>query len=400
MTNISFVMNTSKSGRNFIGSHFDRVKNYNVTSGGLSFNMPRFSCQQTPIRILPGVYNSQYIYDSNSIVIRDIGKKVTLEMGQDGRTPIIIDNIPSPSNLHSTLVSNLGQGYGIMDMWCKQEGCTEIVVPVELECITSILSSASEFERRTNPDWLNWNMWLLVDTRPIIPGHTQRNSGFHYDGLNLGGKYANTPLVSIYAWTNCLATTFYNKPIMFPKDVKPTDNVSVLAQRQCKDPSNLVFHPPESLIKFDGATLHSGAYSHTHISDRVFIRICFTAPGIWFDRLGNTINPYLKPFWKWRQVLDPSILFKNTTEFANPQEFKNLWDIACLGHHAFGMMYSGRQSHEFGLVKAIRFKGLNFFKQVIQLYKVELYNNHCHHQKEYFSPIEARYRLLELKYFY
>lgn len=364
-------------------SHLQRVVNATTMIGGLSFNAPVLLGEQCEFEVVSVPMD---VTASTSPVLRDIGKIVTAKMGQTPRAPVTIGHYENP-RLHSTLARNLGTG--IMDMWCKQEDSTTIVLPKKLEAIIPLLKPMVQFEANTNPNFHTWNMWLLVDTRPVLAGHTQRNAGYHYDGLNLGGKYAGTPLVSIYAWCNRLPTLFYTGGITFPSDFDGTrDNASILAQKQIKDPRKILIPSVNSIIKFDGATPHAGANAEYNIPDRVFVRVCFTPPSVWFDREGNTKNPCLQypKLFQWRRVPDPSVWLRNTVDFTSPGEFKNLWDIACLGHHAFATMYEGKNAHEYQLMQQLRkMKGPEFVKEVMKLYNTS-------------EVDQNRARLLLLKY--
>lgn len=346
--------------------YLERIKDHHVTIGGLSFNAPHLS--ETHFVLNAVSKFEQLAGVVTAPVLRDVGKNITAEMGQDGRIPVVIGHT-TESDIHSELNERLS-GRGVMDMWCKQEGSQNVVLPIELNCLVPILQPIIDFERQWNKDYDNWNMWVLVDTRKVLRGHTQRNSGFHYDGLNLAGKYAGSPNVSIYAWTNCLPTLFCKKPVKFDEGFQRNHNASILAQRMPKNAADIVTFPNGSIIKFDGATVHSCAVANADIDDRVFVRVCFTAPGVWFDRVGNTKNPALiyPAEWQWRVVPDPSVTLQNTVKFSNAEEFKNLWDVACLGHHAFAVMYSGGKSHEQQLVQEIRQHGLGFLRKVLALY--------------------------------
>lgn len=350
--------------------YLHRIQQHHVVTGGLSFNTPTFGEQYYVLHASSLTWDNCDI-PSHHPIIRDIGKIITPEMGQDGRTPIQI-SFYKDNAIHTQLSQQL-KCKGIIDMWCKLEGSVDVVIPAELACIKHIIQPIIDFERQTNPNYLHWNMWLLVDTRKVLKGHTQRNSGFHYDGLNLAGKYAGTPNVSIYAWANRLPTLFCKKPVKYPDDFQLNHNASIYAQRMPKSRRDIVTFPNGTLLKFDGATVHSGADADRDIHDRVFVRVCFTAPGVWFDRKGNTINPFLiyPSQWTWRSVHDPSVKLVNTAEFDTAEEFKNMWDVACLGHHAFSTMYSGDKAHEHQLVLAIRKRGPKFLQNVLDLYSIE-----------------------------
>lgn len=358
--------------------HFDRIKDHHVITGGLSFNTPDFNSGSFVLHPtgVPGGYcrdskcagSEKFDVNQNEPVIRDIGKKINASMGQDGRIPVVISHY-TDDTIGESLKINL-KDKGVIDMLCKKEGSANIILPAELLPLREVLQPMINFELQTNPDYLNWNMWILVDTRKVLKGHTQRNAGFHYDGLNLSGKHTGMPSVSIYAWTNKLPTVFCKKPVIFPPDFQPDCNASIYAQRMVKAPEDLVTFPNGSILKFDGATVHCGAESENEINDRVFVRVCFTGPKFWFDRKGNTVNPFLEyPIgWSWRQVFDPSVKLKNPVDYSCPEEFKNMWDTACLGHHAFSTMYSGKKAHQSQLVQSIRLRGPKFLNEVLKLY--------------------------------
>lgn len=368
---------------------FDRINDHHVIIGGLSFNTPTFNNEKW---ILHGTDNKIDLTTEqlNSFIIRDIGKKITADMGQDGRIPIIIKSNVGNDNIYHDISSNL-KGKGVIDMWCKQEGSLDVVLSKDLLPLKEVLQPIIDFEIQTNKNYINWNMWLLIDTRKVFKGSTQRNAGFHYDGLNISGKHANDSNVSIYAWTNKIPTLFCKKPVKFPDNFQPDFNASIYAQRMIKEPTDIITFPNNSILKFDGTTVHSGCVVDKDINDRIFVRVCFTGPKFWFDRHGNTINPFLTypPEWNWRIVHDPSVKLKNSTDFNSPEEFKNMWDTACLGHHAFSTMYSGKKSHEYQLIQAIRLKGTLFLNQVVQLYRQDRQD-----------PLNwYRAKLLEIKYF-
>lgn len=310
-------------------------------------------------------------------VIKDIGKPVTLEMGCCERIPIRIDTWEPDIGLHQYLTAILGNNRGLLDLWIKKENCDTIIIPKELQPIKKLLQRITEFELNSNPDFAKWNMWLLLDIKNVDQGFTQRNAGFHYDGLNISGKYKNRPLVSIYIWYNILGTVFYTGTTSLPNNLNVTKyNMSSFAQRQIKHQDNLVIFPNYSIIKTDGASVHSCQVSmNKNINDRIFIRICFTPPGMIFNRLGNTVNPCLSypETFKWYQISEPSVKLLNCTLFSCAREFKNMWDVACIGHPSFAMAITGRKSSQFQLIhKLKKSRNILFIKEIVLLYNKEI----------------------------
>ena len=349
--------------------------------GGLSFNAPLF--KGSTEHITPTLNQSdvqfleQHLLEHRANpVLTQINQPVNLQMGQQRRWPILLNQIELP-NLHEDLVRTL-DNRGVMDMWIKIEGSNELVLPIELRVLKPILSEIFKAERFLNKEFRDWNGWLLVDTRRVTAGHTQRNAGFHYDGLNLGGKYRGTKLVSIYGWFNKLPTLFLTETVKFPHNFDGTkDNASIFPQRQLKNPNDIVAVPINTIVKFDGACAHAGSVAEESIEGRVFIRVCFTPPGVLFDRKGNTHNPapcfdYSDVRWE-RNVPDPAVQWRNCVEFRNPQEFKNMWDVACHGHSAFAIETEGVKSHEYQLMKKIReARDPRFLKKVFKLYDQDI----------------------------
>ncbi len=141
-------------------------------------------------------------------------------------------------------------------------------------------------------------------------------------------------------------------------------NYSSVLARDRKDIST-VDTKPNLLYRMDGHTPHRGAFSNGYIEDRVFIRICFTPPGKEFYREGNTINPCLNYSENyWRKVPDPGSYLSNVTDFKTPEEFVNMWNIACQGHPSYGIQGSGRSSHENQLLDKLKNSRFSVQKKV------------------------------------
>jgi hypothetical protein len=356
--------------------HLDPVERHVVTAGGLSFNTPKLSHESVTLE--PKVseeeinkFNNIINLNNQNPIITNIGKITSFEMAKQSKAPIELACI-KPDNLDQ--INVIGKNSGIMDMWIKKYGSNNIVIPKELDILRDIIEESYKFEEFTNKDILNWNMWLLVDIRPVRQFHTQRNSGFHYDGMALSGKYKGCPVTSIYSWTNKLPTQFYTGIVEFPDNFKPEHNANIIAQKQIKHNDQILTTKPYHLYKFDATTVHTGVETSESINDRVFVRICFTAPTVLFDRIGNTINPFLSyDDLCWRHVKDPVVTFKSLTRFNTPQEFKNLWDVACQGHPAFACQYEGKTSFEHKLIKKLKSNySPSFINKIVEIYNEDV----------------------------
>lgn len=358
--------------------HLNYIENHIVIAGGLSFNNPKLSNHPEIIDVTIhdqdiSKYAKIVKENEDNPIINNIGKRTEFYMASQAKRPIFIKKI-IPQKLKD--VNVIGKNTGIMDMWIKQSGNEEIIIPKELIPLKAILIEAYKFEKYTNPNILNWNMWLLVDLRPVKKFHTQRNSGYHYDGMALAGKHQNCQVTSIYSWTNKLPTKFYTGTIHYPINFKPNHNANIIAQKQTKNPNEIFTSKNYCLYKFDATTVHTGVESEIDLDDRIFIRICFTAPDVLFDRKGNTINPcidYSK--FTWRIVKDPIVTFKSLIIFESPEEFKNLWDVACQGHPAFSCQYEGSNSFEYKLINELRRLKFSFVREIIKLYDKEINQN-------------------------
>jgi len=355
-------------------NHLDHVKNYHVTAGGLSFNKPNLSSVSHTIKNINLTSEDLLRYEKimkdneTNPIITNIGLPTNFDMAKQAKTPIKLKQI-IPDNLSDLeIIDNMS---GVIDMLIKNGN--QIIVPKELCMLENILVEAYKFESHTNKNIENWNMWLLVDIRPVQKFHTQRNAGYHYDGMALAGKHSNCPVTSIYSWANKLPTRFYTGKVTFPNNFDSKCNANIIAQKQTKKQEDIFASEEFCLYKFDGTTVHTGIESSENIYDRVFIRICFTAPNVLFDRLGNTVNPCLSYNFLWRVVKDPIVTFKSIVQFDTPNEFKNLWDVACQGHPAFSCQHEGNNSFEYKLIKKLKKKyGRNFILNIIKLYEEEI----------------------------
>lgn len=70
-------------------------------------------------------------------------------------------------------------------MKIKESGSDDIILPDNLEAIADLMYDTARYERFLNPDFTDWNMWLLIDRRPVEAASTQRNSGAHCDGFRM-----------------------------------------------------------------------------------------------------------------------------------------------------------------------------------------------------------------------
>jgi hypothetical protein len=340
--------------------YYNKIHGAIEINGGLSFNEPTFNASYETININDIKNNNSYDQiiqqNENNCIIKNVNKLLDLSMITQNKIPITIDRY-FDQNIHNKLNIEL-KGKGVIDMLLKKENDNRIFVPKELMSIVPIIESVAMFEKQTNPDIFLWNMWILIDIRPIRSHTTQRNAGYHYDGFNLNGRHKNKQNVSIYGWTNKLPTLFYTKGIKI-HDLNQYENPNLInlsmyahMKADYENFNNVYISEPYDIIKFDGITLHAGNSAKEDITDRVFMRICFTPPSYWFDRKGNTINPYIAypNNFTWQRITDPSVKLISPICFASELEFKRAWDVACYGHHAFSICLEGYKSYQYKLI--------------------------------------------------
>lgn len=335
---------------------------------GLEFTKSILS-KENPIKLVPNDIDKEDYkrkYMDNPIFV-EMGHEFNKSMVEVARIPFSIGYYKDV-NLHSILKKHIQRG--VIDMLIKKSGSLETIIPIELKSLTNILQPMINFEAAFNPEFIEWNLWLLVDLESVFLGETQRNSGAHCDGFQ-GLKHQKEPITSIYVWTNRLSTEFQRKGFKLPDDFDETvDNVSILMQRDWEKEKVITF-PENTIIKMDGVTVHRGAAAPDEIRDRVFVRVCATPGNVLFDRWGNTPNPCFNNYFKWRIVPDPSSMLKNTTDFSTPEQFKNMWDVACLGHPSFSIYKMGKKSHQYQLMMELMNYGMSFIKKVVKMYQDE-----------------------------
>lgn len=305
--------------------------------GGLAFEVPALDSAQ-PLH-LPPPPPAAAPHALRCAVVRDVGRRIHFPMLGEPRHPVLVGqfHLPATARLPS-----------VVDMHVKAAGSDTIVLPAVFAPLRDLLQSIHAFELAVNPHCRDWHMWLLVDTRPVPAHRCQRNPGFHYDGCALAGRFPNKPVTSIYSWCNALPTLFYVGSVEFPPGFDGArDNASLVLQQQPKAAGSVVQSRANMVYRFDGITPHAGQAPPTRVDGRVFVRVCFTPAHIPFNRLGNTPNPCLARPFEWVSRGDPGSTLDRyqPTFWGTPDhvahQFRNLWEVACVGHPAFGTREAG-----------------------------------------------------------
>lgn len=244
-------------------------------------------------------------------------------------------------------------GPGVIDMKIKSSGSDDIILPEEFKPLSEMIRISATLEKYLNPEYKEWSMWLLVDRRPAVAGTTQRNGGAHCDGFRMSQPYLQQ--TAVYTWCNTLPTEGTTAAYPLPKNFDPLKhNFSSVLTRDW-DESTTLDTEPYFIYRMDGHTPHRGKVSDRDIDNRVFIRICFTPPGKEFNRKGNTPNPCMDyPDNYWVTVHDPASRLANITDFETPNQFIRMWENACQGHSSYGILGSGKNSHEQQLVEKLK----------------------------------------------
>ena len=238
------------------------------------------------------------------------GKEYTVEMGAEPQGPMQLSTVEIPG-AHSQLVDALDCGElvphidgFIFDMLVKREGHQEVRIPHELQLLEPIVSEMAAFERSlyaSTAQYTDLNAYLLLDLRTVNHGHAQRdaewNRNFHFDGFisqpfdatKESSLFGGSTNHGVFTWTNSLPTHFLTSGVHFPDDLitetrssrtskdvppahQPASNICLRVKNRMnesaaaaglKPDATVVTPPPNSVLRFDGATPHAAGINQT-----------------------------------------------------------------------------------------------------------------------------------------
>ncbi len=176
-------------------------------------------------------------------------------------------------------------------------------IPIELAQYREVIEKSARFERLINPNYPDYNVYLTIDQRPVMPGESQRRTGWHGDSyINIETRIEalhNKIMIetdSIYLVSDCIPTQFCAGPFPF-KSLDPNETEQVLHhfETTAKD-KEVITYPPYTLVRMGPECIHRvGLNLLNTITLRTFLKITFSRQIL--NREGNGLNPLFDVNW-------------------------------------------------------------------------------------------------------
>jgi hypothetical protein len=222
-----------------------------------------------------------------SLLIADISQPFARERFSITRKPVKVGEI-DVDTMNTTLASCL-------DMLVKVPG-RDVVLPSPYRgtFVEEVLARAVTFEDEILSGWRDTHyVYLTMDQRPLVPGKTHRNAGWHFDGMQ-GARYPEKlDACHQYVVSSVLPTEYSSQPV----DAKDLDELRhnwfiELGAQVDPDGDGFITGNPGDIMLMSAYQLHRSprAPEGSDIT-RTFVRIDFSLKQQ--DRLGNTLNPEL-----------------------------------------------------------------------------------------------------------
>jgi hypothetical protein len=179
----------------------------------------------------------------------------------------------------------------VLDMPIRLAG-GPLLVPDDLRHLMPIIETAVRMERFYS-DYDEHNIFITVDTRPVLPGRTQRRPGAHLDEY-LPNPSASDTVAHTYLVSNCLPTEFFPMHVTIDRTLN-CEQLLESFDRQAETVSSITY-PRCSLLRLSPFVLHRAAVNATDETiERTFVKLVFTKK--MHCREGNTDNPLIERTW-------------------------------------------------------------------------------------------------------
>lgn len=194
-----------------------------------------------------------------------------------------------------------------LDMPIKLSNHETILLPYEYsksEMLIELIHDALNFEKKINPFWKDYNMYLTFHNKNVLVGETQRNAGWHIDGLQ-GIMYPEKlKACHSYLFSDILPTEFAIQPFDVSNLSYKKHNWFNELGKQVLD-ENIREYGINKLVAMSAYQVHQSKVTDKNLNKN-FIRIEFSLKE--FNRLGNTINPLINTGWNYINREIPSHL--------------------------------------------------------------------------------------------
>ncbi len=159
-------------------------------------------------------------------------------------------------------------------------------------------------EKQINPNWQNYYCYLTTNQGYVGAGQSQRNGGAHFDGMQ-GVRYEEKlPVCHQYLISSCNPTIYY--PHTFNFDRLDDNKHNFFTECDKQKQLDKAFTAKSNCLYLQTAYCVHESPPAKEDCFRSFIRIEFSLKK--FNRIGNTINPYLKTDWTYEPQPIPAHL--------------------------------------------------------------------------------------------
>lgn len=156
--------------------------------------------------------------------------------------------------------------------------------------VHEFLKIAFHVEDEILPDWREThNVYLTVDQKKVAPGQTQRQPGWHFDGMQ-GARYpVKLRACHSYLASSSLATEFAVQSFDASQLDECKDNWFDALGRQV-NPHSIQISNSFDVLALSAYVIHRAVVAGQEVT-RSFMRLDVTEKI--FDRQGNTLNPWI-----------------------------------------------------------------------------------------------------------
>ncbi len=171
----------------------------------------------------------------------------------------------------------------------KERGTDSIlpIPPILTKFVHLCLSWLSHHDFSIRDRWA----YLTVDTKPVEPGMTQRQPGWHIDGMQ-GDEVPVKQFPDLtFIWSDVLPTQYFLSPISMKGFNGSRHNIHRWAQDAVHGKPEHVIIPDDQFVRLiDPYVIHRGSVNNTtDVMPRIFLRMSLTKTPITSRKM--TLNP-------------------------------------------------------------------------------------------------------------
>lgn len=176
-----------------------------------------------------------------------------------------------------------------LDMPVRLAGDDMYRLPDEWLGLKGLIQQLAEVEHANNNNWFDYNTYLTVDCKHVVPDEQQRHGGLHVDGFQGARIQPKNKITRNYVMTTNGGTRFYPQPFTVVDEKK--FNVFQGFDLQAGD---FIIAEENTAYFMDAYMVHeSGIAGREGL--RTFLRLTYDVKK--FDRLGNTHNSMIDYDW-------------------------------------------------------------------------------------------------------